>query len=383
MATDLRTILELTVPVIVQIGERRVPVEEVLALAPGSILELPKNADEPLDLRGQDFRFRVGEKRLERIGESSGGFELAFDELKRRVALPFKAVGDVGAFLSEARDARRDLASRLRSLSSLLGRTLSSASQTPLNRAIGPHRRFDWFSMELEDLKRLRRAVGGSLNDVVLTVVTGAVRRFLQGRQCEPEELDFRIMAPVSVRGKEEHGRLGNRVSAWIVELPIGEADPLAQLAKIAEQTARLKASKEAVAAELLTQAAEFTPTALLALGARNATRVLPFNMVVTNVPGPQFPMYLLGAKMEAIYPHVPLMDNLALGIALMSYDGHLHWGFNADYDTLPDVHPFVEDVRKAYAELATAAEVAVTEPDTGDDPEPPHRGGNGAAARH
>jgi len=284
------------------------------------------------------------------------GAELVRDEIKRRIALPFQALGDLGEFVAEARDVRRDLSSRLRSLANMLGRTLRSASETPLNREIGPHRRFDWFSMELEDLKRVRRSLGGSLNDVVLTVVTGAVRRFLDRRQCEPTGLDFRILAPVSVRAPEEQGALGNRVSAWIVELPIAEADPRIQLARISEQTTALKESKEAIAAELLTQAAEFTPTALLALGARNATRLLPFNLVVTNVPGPQFPMYMLGARMLDIYPHVPLMDQLALGVALMSYDGRLHWGFNADYDTLPDVHPFVLDVQAAYAELARLA---------------------------
>jgi diacylglycerol O-acyltransferase len=309
------------------------------------------------------------------------GTELLVDELKRRMTLPFQAIGDLGTFLSEARDGRRDLASRLRSVSHLLGRTLRATSETPLNRPIGPHRRFDWLTMDLADIRGLRRKLGGSLNDLVLTVVTGAVRRFLVQRQCDPAELTFRVMAPVSVRGQGERGTLGNRVSAWIVELPIGEPDPREQLAKLSEQTAELKASKEAVAAELLTQAAEFTPTALLALGARNATRVLPFNLVVTNVPGPQHPMYLLGAKMLEIYPHVPLMDQLALGIALMSYDGQLHWGFNADYDGMPDVHPFVEDVQEAYAELGRLAEVELPEPPPSDPPPRRARGGNGASA--
>ncbi|NNL64841.1 MAG: wax ester/triacylglycerol synthase family O-acyltransferase [Myxococcales bacterium] len=284
------------------------------------------------------------------------GLSLLTDEAWRRMTLPFKALGGIGEFLSEARDARRDIASRLRSISSMLGRTLRSASETPINQDIGPHRRFDWFSMDLLELKALRRALGGSLNDLVLTIVTGAVRRFLEGRQCDLSEIEFRVMAPVSVRGEGEQGALGNRVSAWIIDLPVNEADPKAQLAAISAQTAELKASKEAVAAELLTQAAEFTPTALLAMGARNATRVLPFNLVVTNVPGPQFPMYMLGAKLLEIYPHVPLMDNLGLGLALMSYDGQLHWGFNADYDVVPDLHDFVEAIQAAQQELIRSA---------------------------
>ena len=305
------------------------------------------------------------------------GLSLLTDEAWRRMTLPFKAIGGIGEFLSEARDARRDIASRLRSVSSMLGRTLRAVSETPLNREIGPHRRFDWFSMDLLELKALRRALGGSLNDVVLTIVTGAVRSFLEGRQCDLSEIEFRVMAPVSVRGKEEEGALGNRVSAWIIDLPINEADPKARLAAISAQTAELKSSKEAVAAELLTQAAEFTPTALLALGARNATRVLPFNLVVTNVPGPQFPMYMLGAKMLEIYPHVPLMDHLGLGLALMSYDGQLHWGFNADYDVVPDLHDFVEAIQASQKELI---EIAGIEPGEPAPPRPRKARSNGAS---
>jgi hypothetical protein len=148
------------------------------------------------------------------------GFELARDELWRRLMLPIKAIGDLSQFLGEARDARRELSSRLRSVSSMLGRTLNSASVTPLNQPIGPHRRFDWFSMDLADIKRLRRTLGGSLNDVVLTIVTGAVRRFLEARRCDPTQIRFRVMAPVSVRAREEQGALGNRVSAWLVDWP-------------------------------------------------------------------------------------------------------------------------------------------------------------------
>ncbi len=302
------------------------------------------------------------------------GFELLRDEAMRRIAMPFKLLGGLGELVGEARDARRDLVNRVQSLSSMIGRTLRSATETPLNRDIGPHRRFDWFKMELDELKSIRRALDGSLNDVVLTIVTGAVQRFLEARQCDTHDICFRVMAPVSVRAKQEQGALGNRVSAWIIDLPVGEADPTARFKNIHEQTTQLKQSKEAVAAELLTQAAEFTPTGLLALGARNVTRMLPFNLVVTNVPGPQFPMYMLGAQMLDIYPHVPLMDHLGLGIALMSYDGQLHWGFNADYDVVPDLRDFVEDIQAAYHELARAAGVSVE----GARPAPK---GNGAAA--
>jgi WS/DGAT/MGAT family acyltransferase len=228
---------------------------------------------------------------------------------------------------------------------------------------VGPHRHFDWATMEIDEIKRIRRELGGSLNDLVLTIAAGAVRRFLQQRRVDPARLDFRVLAPVSVRTEEQSGKLGNRVSAWIVPLPVGEADPLEQLKTISRSTAELKSSKQAVGAEVLTQVAEWTPATLLSLGARNATRLLPFNLVVTNVPGPQVPLYLLGARMEQIYPYVPLADNLGLGIALFSYDGTLAWGFNADYELVPDLDQFVQAIQASFQALREAAGVASAVP--------------------
>jgi WS/DGAT/MGAT family acyltransferase len=274
----------------------------------------------------------------------------------RRAGLPFTAWRDLRHLLREAEETRREVVSRLRAAAETLGATLRSASPTPLNRTIGPHRRFDWMAMDLAEVKAVRKALGGSLNDVVLTVVTGAVRRFLERRGIRPHGLDFRVMAPVSVRAADESGALGNRVSAWIVPLPLGEDDPAEQLTAIAAHTAELKESKSAVGAEVLTQVAEWTPSQLLALGARNATRLLPFNLVVTNVPGPQIPMYMAGARMTETYPHVPLADNLGLGIALLSYAGRIHWGFNADWDVVPDLDCFVADTQEALAELLRVA---------------------------
>jgi WS/DGAT/MGAT family acyltransferase len=284
------------------------------------------------------------------------GLELLRHELLRRAALPLAALRDARDFVREASDARMEIAVRLRAVAETLGTTLRRASDTPLNRPIGPHRRFDWLAMDVAEIKEVRRAFGGSLNDVVLTVVTGAVRRFLERRGVSPKGLDFRVMAPVSVRSADERGRLGNRVSAWMIDLPVSLPDPRQQLERIAAKTRELKESKQAVGADVLTQVADWTPSNLLALGARNATRLLPFNMVVTNVPGPQVPMYLLGARMLEAYPHVPLADRLGLGIALLSYDGRIGWGFNADYDAVPDLDRFVDDVRSAFGEMREAA---------------------------
>jgi diacylglycerol O-acyltransferase len=285
------------------------------------------------------------------------GVELLRDEAAHWARLPFDAARGVGNLLSAAQDTQRDLATRTRAVAETLGASFHSASATPLNGEIGPHRRFDWLTMSIPEVKAVRRVLGGSLNDIVLTVVTGAVRRFLQRRLVDPRRIDFRVMTPVSVRTEDEHGSFGNRVSAWTVELPVAEEDPRRQLEAIGRTTAELKASRRAVGAEMLTQVAEWTPSTLLSLAGRNMTRLLPFNMVVTNVPGPQFPMYMLGAKLLETFPHVPLIDNLGLGIALLSYDGKLCWGFNADYDLIPDLGAYVKATRESFEELKAIAQ--------------------------
>ncbi len=299
-----------------------------------------------------------------------GSLQLLRDEWTRRFSLPGEIFRDAQGFFREAEDTRQELSVRARALFETLGGTLRQVSQTPFNRPIGPHRRFDWLAFELADVKEVRRELGGSLNDIVLAIVAGAVRQFLERRRVDPSEILFRIMAPVSVRSDQETGTLGNRVSAWIAELPIGEPDPRERLAIIRERTLELKASKQAVAAEMLTRVADWSSSTLLALGARTATRMLPFNMVVTNVPGPQVPLYSLGARMLEVFPHVPLADNLGLGVALMSYDGKLFWGFNADYDLVPDLDHFVRAIQSSFEEMRECCEaMEASVPDSGDAP--------------
>jgi WS/DGAT/MGAT family acyltransferase len=278
------------------------------------------------------------------------------DEAWRRAATPFEMLRDLPRVVEEVRDPRSDLRTMWRAARGALGSSFRSVSDTPLNRPIGPHRRFDWLAMSLDDVKAVKNGLGGSLNDVVLATVAGAVQRFLEGRRVNVETLDFRVMAPVSVRTPDERGTLGNRVSAWVVDLPIAERNPPQRLARIRASTSRLKESKQALGAEMLTRVAEWTPSTLLSLGARMVTRRLPFNLVVTNVPGPQVPLYLLGARMLDNYGQVPLTDYLGLGIVLFSYAGRLCWGFNADWDLLPDLHDFVRAVDEAFAELCVAA---------------------------
>jgi WS/DGAT/MGAT family acyltransferase len=282
--------------------------------------------------------------------------ELWRREVARSLGTPLRIARDLRRFSEETDDVRDEIRTRLRAVVKMAGMGMS-ADATPLNGPVGPHRRFDWWRVPLADMKAMRHALGCTINDVVLTVVTGAVREYLIHRGVDPGSLTFRVSSPVSVRNAEEKGKLGNRVSSWVIALPITEADPREQLAAIHAETARLKEERTALGVETIMKLAEFTPSTLLTLGARSASG--PINTIVTNVPGPQFPLYLQGARLLELYPQVPLMDSLGIGIALASYDGHVHWGFNSDPDVLPDADVFVEQIRASYAQVAAAAKLS------------------------
>ena len=289
-------------------------------------------------------------------------WELLADGVSHRAMLPLRLLKGASALFKEADDTKRDLLVRLRALAGMLGWTVASADDIPFNREVGPHRRADWYAMDLARVKAVRARLGGSINDIVLTVVAGAVQRMLSKRRINPGSVDFRVLAPVSVRGNDERGRPGNRVSAWLIDLPVDRVDPRAQLDLVREQTRELKESRQAVGAELLTDVAEWAPSTLLALGTRNVTRMRLFDMIVTNVPGPQFPVYMAGARLLETYPVVPLFDNMGLGIALLSYDGAIYWGMNADYDLFPDTSEAVDAIDESFAALEAAAQAASDE---------------------
>jgi WS/DGAT/MGAT family acyltransferase len=270
---------------------------------------------------------------------------------------------DLRRFSEESEDVRAELRIRLRAVLKMAGMGMS-ADATPLNGRVGPHRRFDWLRVPLAEMKAIRVALGCTINDVVLTVVTGAVREYLLLRGIDPASLTFRVSAPVSIRNAEERGKLGNRVSSWVIPLPIAEPDPRAQLQALHAETARLKEERTALGVETIMKFADLTPSTLLTLGARAASG--PINTIVTNVPGPQFPLYLQGARMLEIYPQVPLLEGIGIGIALASYDGFVHWGFNSDPDIAPDADVFVDRIRASYrriAELAPAPPVPPARP--------------------
>lgn len=282
--------------------------------------------------------------------------EYALEEGLQRLGAPLRAVRAVGR-LGASGEARDELMERVRSAGRVVAGGLAADPPTPLNLPIGPHRRFDWLRMDLAELSRMRGKLGGTLNDLVLAIVAGAIRHFFKyTRLTDPDRIAFRVMAPVSVRDASERGRTGNRVAAWFVPLPIGESDPLERLAEVRRTTALLKRRHDALGAETLTQVVEWLGATPISLGARLLENDPPYHMVVTNVPGPRVPLHLLGARMIEAHPMVPLLGAQSVGIALFSYGGVLSWGFNADWDLVPDLHDLVLAVQHSYEQLRRRA---------------------------
>jgi diacylglycerol O-acyltransferase len=230
-----------------------------------------------------------------------------------------------------------------------------SAPESSLNKPIGPHRRFETVLANLDDFKRIKNALGGTVNDVVLTVTAGGLRTLLEGRSEEVDELELRAMVPVSVRTDREHGALGNRIASIWAALPVYESDPIERFRTVRGSMKNLKGSGQAVGAQLLTTLGEYAPPTILAQAARLVARQRAFNLVVTNVPGPQFPLYTLGREMKEVYPVLPLSDNTSLGIALFSYNGTIGFGLLGDYDVASDLGVLAEGIEKSIAELLQA----------------------------
>jgi WS/DGAT/MGAT family acyltransferase len=233
---------------------------------------------------------------------------------------------------------------------------LNPAPPTPLNVEIGPHRRFVGIAAQLEDFKLVKNTLGGTVNDVVLAVVTGALRSFLIARGVRTEGLELRALVPVSVRTVGERHEGGNRIVVMRGPLPVYIADPLQRLRFVKHAMDGLKESKQALGAEVIAGAQNFAPPTILAQASRLNFSTRLFNLIVTNVPGPQFPLYVLGRRMERVFPVAFLPENHALAVAIMSYAGEMNFGLLGDFDALPDIESIGESIK---AELATLVELA------------------------
>ena len=255
-------------------------------------------------------------------------------------------------------------------VSNILRSGLKPAPKTPFTEHdISPYRRFDWTAFRLDDVKAVKNALGGTINDAVVATTTSAVRRYLLRQGTDVDSIEgFRTLLPVNTR-KMGGLSVGNHVAMLLADLPVSEPDPLQRLQKVIEITTNLKQeSNQAGGAELIEEVADLTTKRLVSELYRTAMRLRTYNLIITNVPGPPFPLYMLSAKMEAIYPMVPLMQNQNLGIALFSYAGGLHFGFNADWESFPDVHEFVEDLDASFAEYQQLAASRASEASEGDD---------------
>jgi diacylglycerol O-acyltransferase len=284
--------------------------------------------------------------------------DMIVGELGRRAREPVAAAAALRAAVGRPREAARGFVETLEGVWEAVTAGFQPASPTPLNVPIGPHRRFDWTSLDLGTVKAVKGVAGGTVNDVVLSVLAGALGRFLHRRGLEPAHLDVRAMLPVNVRASGDDG-LGNRVAMMVARLPLEERDPVRRLEKMVAETRVRKRSRQAAGMQTIEEIGDWTVSSLFVAFARLAARSRPFNLVVTNVPGPQFAIYALGSRMTACYPLVPLYENQALGIALFSYDGRIYCGFNADWDAVPDLHELVEAVEEEFGALVAATSTA------------------------
>ncbi len=280
--------------------------------------------------------------------------QLLVDAIKERVTSPAEAVRSLQSLIMDPAKVPNRVVEGVKALGAFVGGGFAAPASS-LNRPVGPHRRFETVVAELADFKAIKNALGGTVNDVVLTAVAGAVRHLLEGRGERVDEMELRAMVPVSVRADSDKGTLGNQVASLWAALPVYEPDAVERFKVVHEEMKDLKGSGQAVGAQILTTLGEYAPPTILAQASRLVARQRAFNLVVTNVPGPQVPLYSLGHKMTEVYPVVPLSDNTTIGIALFSYAGKICFGLLGDYDAAPDLGVLAEGLEKSIAELLAA----------------------------
>ena len=235
---------------------------------------------------------------------------------------------------------------------------LTRAAETPINQPTGGQRRIDWKDLDLAEVRDIRKRLDGSINDVVLTIVSGAVRRLLRRRRVSLKGLDFRITVPVDVRDGDADLEVQTKVSNWFLSLPVAQSDPRRRFERIRAQTRRLKALNAARGIDLFLRLADVSGSTLLPSGLVGIVSLLnPYNLIVSNIRGPEFPLYLLGARLTEFYAHLPLFENQGLAVAAMSYLDKIHLGLIGDWDLMPDLAEFARDLDTAASELREVAE--------------------------
>ena len=284
--------------------------------------------------------------------------QLLGEALVERATLPGEITRSVRALLRGPRRILEGVRDAAVGVGAMAWAGLNPVPSSPYNRQIGPHRRFTWVRADLSDLKAIKDELGGTVNDVVLATVAGALGKHLRRRGQNTDGLELKAMVPVSVRQDVERGGLGNRVAAMMAPLPVWCQEPVARLEIVREELSHLKSGGQAVGAQVLTELSGFAPPTIMGQASRLMSRQRFFNLVVTNVPGPQFPLYLLGRRMLDPFPMVPLASGQAVGVALLSYDGRINFGLVGDFDLMWDLDDLAVDLEDSLAELAREAGV-------------------------
>ena len=296
-----------------------------------------------------------GESRWTPMPEPSQ-VDLVAEGIKDLVKAPAGLAGRAIGALSHPGRTATDVREALEGVGEVAWAALNPAPQTPLNVPIGPHRRVWWVRSRLQDFKHIKNGLGGTVNDVVLAVVAGALGKWLRSRGVRTAGTELRALVPVSIRSDDERGALGNRIAAMRGPLPVYAEDPVERLRIVREAMGHLKDSKQALGAEVIAGVQDFAPPTLLAQASRLNFSTRLFNLIVTNVPGPQFPLYLLGREMLELVPMAFLPEDHAVAIAIMSYNGKVDFGLLGDYDAMPDIDVLGELIEESLAELLAAA---------------------------
>jgi WS/DGAT/MGAT family acyltransferase len=287
--------------------------------------------------------------------------QLLSEALLERATVPSEISRSVRAIFRAPRQIAAGARDSLVGVGAMAWAGMNPAPPSPYNCGIGPHRRFTWVRTNLDDVKAIKNGLGGTVNDVVLATVSGALGKHLHRRGETLSGRELKAMVPVSVRAEEDRGALGNQVAAMMAPLPVWCSDPRRRLEIVNQSMAGLKESGQAVGAQVLTSLTGFAPPTIMAQASRLMARQRMFNLVVTNVPGPQFPLYLMGHEMRDLFPMVPLARNQALGVAIMSYNGKMNFGLVGDYDGMHDLDDLADDFHESLGELAAAAGVSLT----------------------
>jgi diacylglycerol O-acyltransferase len=270
--------------------------------------------------------------------------------------LPLRAARRLVRTAQNPRENASKAAETAEGVAEVLWELLNPAPKVPLNQPIGPHRRFRWEHSRLSEFRLIKDAFGGTVNDVVLAVTAGALRTWLQSRGMKVQGLELRALVPVSLRSEDERDMLGNRLAVFRAPLPVYAADPVERLRIVREEMSKLKQSKQVMGAEAIVAFNDFAPPTVLAQASRLNFSTRLFNLIVTNVPGPQFPLYMLGRELETVAPVAFLPDKHALSIAIFSYNGNMSFGLLGDFDAAEDIDVVKDGIAASLKELRDAA---------------------------